>query len=100
LKFHTTKVYHQNPILNYFYIVIYLELGKLFVKTKVKPESPSILLDDLLALGEANQGTVLDDLENELFRLKLVEELSFIQNNGVSRNFTIYKDATASSFQH
>jgi len=45
-------------------------------------------------------GVSVNDLENELYRVRITEGLDILLGGHQIPNITVYKDATASSFQH
>lgn len=84
--------------------VILIEIAKtektqLIKDSGASPKDFMKLGFDTLTKFRAND-YVTPDIEAHAYIIKLNYELDFFYKNGVWRNFTINKDATASAFQH
>jgi len=88
----------NDPILDYFMKIIYLEIGKLY-KTRLINEG-GVTIEDFIECGRRKLSVVLDNSEDELYRFSLEEGLACLERTGDMPNITIIRDATASSFQH
>jgi len=90
--------FDNNPILDYFKKIIYLEIGKLYKVHLINKNGVS--LADFINFGRKKRVEKLDSSEDELYRFSLNKCLLHIENTGDIPNITIIRDATASSFQH
>jgi hypothetical protein len=96
----TSNMFSSDLIKNYFISIIYLEIGKMHTKSLISLNKYSLNITEIIGLGISKSGEELISMEDELYRLSMVDELLYLKSNDRPRNFTVFKDATASSFQH
>ena len=100
INLETNNLFSRDPIKNYFISIVYLEIGKMHVKRLISPAKSTLTLKEVMGLGINNKHEPFTNVESELYRMSMLDELSHLENHDRPRNFTVFKDATASSFQH
>jgi hypothetical protein len=95
------KINFDDPICQYYIIIIFFEIGKIFKKERTDTNNGAITYDDIINIGVYYYTKDMDPTENIYSQLEFMSLIHMLKdlNCGFFLKYPIFKDATASGMQ-